>query len=177
MKYIQHLVIALISMLMGVSVSSCSDDVDVTPTGICFGIKIQNQEGENLLDPETPDNLVGNLSASVVVNGKTIPLKWSAWNQWLPGEIYTDVSVTEIPDELRFTDFAGTGEENCLCIGLFSIAEDKNYTTECTLNIPEYDVATSIKAIYDKESETIKWSIDGGAPSTACYHTITLDTH
>lgn len=69
-------VVAMASMAsMLIAFSSCGDE-DGEPYNSVLRLYVENEDGENLLDPATPGNLVGILEANLDYEGKTYPLSW-----------------------------------------------------------------------------------------------------
>ena len=71
------LAVAMASML--IAFSSCGEE-DGEPLSFALSLYVENESGENLLDPVIPGNLVGNLEANLSYEGKTYPVCWDEFN-------------------------------------------------------------------------------------------------
>lgn len=76
-KQIKALLSIAMAALMLVSFSACKGDMYGEPMGVALYILIENEDGENLLDPAVDGNLVGKFQAEADAAGKTNVLDWS----------------------------------------------------------------------------------------------------
>ena len=70
------LLLAAIFAVGSIFFSSCGGVQDMVPYSSVLRLYVENEDGENLLDPATPGNLVGILEANLDYEGKTYPLSW-----------------------------------------------------------------------------------------------------
>lgn len=70
------LLLAAIFAVGSIFFSSCGGVQDMVPYSSVLRLYVENEDGENLLDPATPGNLVGILEANLNYEGKTYLLSW-----------------------------------------------------------------------------------------------------
>lgn len=149
-KAVSNLLFTITVALAGIaSFSSCNDDNDEPVPGFyfntCLKLYVENESGQNLLDPANPENLIRELEAFVYYDGKQYPLQWNdadnenscAYHQGRPD--YSFYGIWYEPHALN----------NHLEVGIFNgyLSWQKNFSIE----FPKYG-----------KTYQIEWNNNGG---------------
>lgn len=146
------LLVALFCALMQVAFTSCSDSDDPKPAPApepanipqYLFIYVKNESGENLLNPETSGNLVGELEGNLKYDEKVYPINWDEISKpCIHFRSYSD--RTKFYGLFYETEFLRNYSDRRygLVVGFFSSLQSWN--KNLTLEFPQYDKAYEIE--------------------------------
>lgn len=139
------LLLAAIFAVVSIFFSSCGEQ-DLVPYSSVLRLYVENEDGENLLDPATPGNLVGILEANLNYEGKTYLLSWVELND--PSCI-EDCRFSKGPAALfsgiwyETHPYRGVVDRNHLEVGTFYEPDFKH--KRLTVSFPKYGLKYDIE--------------------------------
>lgn len=77
MKKFKYLWLCMLAGIMISTITSCKQDLDADWSGVSLYVLIENEEGQNLLDPNVEGNLVDKFQATAELDGTIYPLDWT----------------------------------------------------------------------------------------------------
>ena len=142
------LVVAMASML--ILFTSCGEE-DGEPLNFALSLYVENEDGENLLDPATSGNLVGKLEANLNYEGKTYPVSWVEFTDPIlsehcifpkgyPGAVFHGIWYE--------THWQAEAQKNRLEIGTFYGPDFKR--KRFTVDLPKYGLKYDFELSIDK---------------------------
>lgn len=138
-KSLWALLLAAVAAVTALGLSSCDKDIETDVCPVCLWVYIVDSEGNNLLAPENPDNLVGKLNCMITYKDRSHQIFWyipSVEDRW---------PWLDLNDFTRYyaTIFYGvwydiyTHSERHLTVGEFD--GDSSWTEYFTLEFPDYN--------------------------------------
>lgn len=165
------LLLTVVLASFSLAFTSCNDDdPDDQPLNTWFEFYFQNEEGLNLLDPSTPDNLVGKLEANLTYNGTAYNVNWE--------ESAENYGACKFPYGTTSGNFYGiwyethVGSDNHLQTGFWNMGS--NFDINFTLELPQYDKKYDINWKFDKNSRHNTITVNGTNVLTSPEMTILL---
>ena len=75
-KSLWALLLAAVAAVTALGLSSCDKDIETDVCPVCLWVYIVDSEGNNLLAPENPDNLVGKLNCMITYKDRSHQIFW-----------------------------------------------------------------------------------------------------